>query len=85
MRDVGEWQVGADQRAAETLLVALQQLRHRAIHVHLVEQVQPAAQVQAQRHRPSGRSCAASGGAREAFASAFTIRPQRSRRPHRAP
>ena len=49
-RDVGEGQLGLGQGAPEALLVALEQLADRAVDVDLVEQIQAAAQVQAQRH-----------------------------------
>ena len=60
------------QRAAEILLVAVEQLADRAVDVHLVEQVQAAAQVEAQRHGPQADACGRTSGARDARASADT-------------
>ena len=38
------------ERAAEVLLVAIEQLRDGAVDVHLVQQIEAAAQVEAERH-----------------------------------
>ena len=51
-RSIGQIDVLGGQRAAEILLVAVEQLVDGTVDVHLVKQRQAAAQVQAQRHGP---------------------------------
>ena len=56
--------VGGGERAARILRVALDRLGHRGVHVDLIEQVQPAAQVEPERHGPQSHGAQQLRGAR---------------------
>ena len=63
-RHIGEGEVRAAECAAHILFVDLEQLRDRPVDVHLVEEVQAATQIEAERHRPQADRAQPIGGAR---------------------